>query len=734
MKKLSLILLGLLPACWMASQAPGQLTKLSAIVNFDGMPDEDFWDDIDPLPLVMNLPIYGSEPTQNTEIRVAYDDNYLYGAFRLYEKDASKISRNSYRRDALIANTDWVALIIDSYNDKETALAFLTNPNGLRFDANVFNDGLGELPFNIDWNTFWDVKTTTNEEGWFVEMRIPFTSLQFQSGEEVTMGIIAWRYIARNNESDVFPDIPPDFGDWSTWRPSLSQEFTLKNVQNKRPFYVAPYVRTGFSESSLLNDAETAYPYENDRDLEPGLDVKYGISKSFTLDLTVNTDFAQVEADDQQINLERSALFFPEKRLFFQERAGIFNFNFGSRDQLFYSRRIGLDEDGRPVRMLGGARVVGRAGKWDMGFLNMQTAQSDDLNAENFTVLRARRQVVNQNSDAGFFFGNRMDFDGNFNTSYGLDASIRFSDKNDQLDLRWAQTFDSENSDQLLSLAPTRFWISLVRRQFTGFTYGTSFSRAGEHYDPGIGFQGREDFTRWGQRLTYGWFAPGDSPVQTFNAVYRAQMLWANDQTGRLLTYSPSLSFEIVWKSQWRLTPGIRYNREYLEEELEFTDDVAIPVGGYDFIQPNIMFSTPFTKPFSVMGQASFGSFYDGQRTNISLTPTWAISSNLEISGTYEYNRLNFDSRGELVNLHIARLKALVMFDTKWSINSFIQYNSSDKNFGANIRLRFNPMEGNDLFIVFNDDMNFDRYREWPTLPKHNVRSFIVKYTYTFRL
>ncbi len=736
MKKLDLLIFLCLPSLAIASNSiPTQLTKLASEIIFDGMPDEAAWDEIAPLPLVMNLPVYGNEPTERSEIRIAYDENYLYLSGRLYDSEPDKIADFSYKRDAMAGNTEWFGLILDTYNDKENALAFFTNPNAIRLDVNVFNDGLGDFPLNLDWNTFWDVKTKMNDEGWFAEIRIPFTSLQFQSGEEVTMGVIAWRYIARKNEISVFPDIPPNWGDWSVWRPSQAHEFVLKNLQSKRPFYVAPYIRTGYNENNDLNDAETEYDYGRDQDLEPGLDIKYGLSKNFTLDLTLNTDFAQVEADDQQINLERSALFFPEKRLFFQERAGIFNFSFGSRDFLFYSRRIGLDDDGRPVRMLGGARVVGRAGKWDFGFLNMQTGKSDELNSENFTVLRARKQILNQYSDAGFFFGNRMDFDGNFNTSYGLDASIRFSKKNnDFIDFRWAQTFDSENNDQLFSLAPTRFWISIVRRQFKGFTYATSFSRAGENYDPGIGFQGREDFTRWGHRLSYGWFAPEDSPMQSHNILYRGQALWANDASGRLLTYSPSLTFEMAWKNQWRFNPGIRYNYEYLEEELEFTDDIAVPVGSYDFFQPNINFSSPFSGNLVVMGEISYGSFYDGNRFNIRIEPTLAVSSGLEIGGSYIFNRLSFSERQQEVNLHIARLKALLMFDTKWSINSFIQYNSASKAFGANIRLRFNPAEGNDLFVVFNDDMNFDRFRELPTLPRHNVRSLIVKYTYTFRL
>ena len=450
------------------------LQRLDGAILFDGMPDEAAWEQATTLDFTMHLPTFGESPTEESIVKLIYDDDYLYLSGSLYTSEPGMVLAKSKKRDALVGSTDWFGILIDSYNDRENALAFFTNPNGLRLDVNVFNDAVGASPMNISWNTFWDVKTQITDQGWFVEIRIPFSSLQFQSiDDQVVMGITSWRWIAKKNEMDVYPAISQDWGELSTWKPSNTQRIVLKNVESKKPFYVAPYVLAGRSQHSTLNDENTSYEKYIDPTLEAGLDLKYGITNNLTLDLSVNTDFAQVEADDQQVNLTRFSLFFPEKRLFFQERAGIFEFNFGRQDKLFYSRRIGI-RDNLQVPIYGGARLVGRMGKWDLGLLSMQTAPMEDFNSENYSVLRLRKQVFNENSDAGIIFTNRIDTEGNYNATYGADATIRLW-KQDFLSLRWAQTFASEAESTGDILDPSRFWLSLSRRQFKGFTYAPVF-------------------------------------------------------------------------------------------------------------------------------------------------------------------------------------------------------------------------------------------------------------------
>ena len=435
------------------------IPKITGQIVLDGLSNEPAWEGIESLPMVMHAPTFGIPPTEKTEVLIGYDDDYLYMAGRLYVSDPSFVQSTSKKRDFMGGNCDWFGLILDTFNDNENAVGFFTTPAGLRFDFTVFNDAQGEFPVNISWNTFWDVKTAVTDEGWFVEMRVPFTSLRFQEIDgEIVMGLIVWRWIPKKNEQLIYPAIPPDWGMWSAWKPSLAHEIVLRDIPRRNPLYIAPYVLGGHGRSNELNDEETAYVRQDEAEFELGLDLKYGLTRNLTLDVTVNTDFAQVEADDQMVNLTRFSLFFPEKRLFFQERSSNFEFNLGGPQQLFYSRRIGLHDD-KPVRIYGGLRVVGRLGAWDVGLLNMQTAKTEESCPENFGVLRVRRQVINPNTYIGGIVTSRLGDDGSYNVVYGLDGIFKLFGV-DYLKAHWAQSFQHSLENDPLSFTPTRWSIN----------------------------------------------------------------------------------------------------------------------------------------------------------------------------------------------------------------------------------------------------------------------------------
>ncbi len=707
-----------------------EVYRLSHIL-FDGWVTDDEWRDIPVFDLKMQLPNLNSTPTEISEIRLGYDDEYVYLSGRLYDSDISNMMANTKKRDALTGSTQWFGMVLDSYNDNENALAFFTTPTGLRWDLAISNDAIGTNPVNISWNAFWDVKVQKNDKAWFVEMRVPFSSLGFEEKEgEVTMGIATWRYIARKNEMDMFPLIPPEFGDWSPFRPSLFQDIKFRGIKRQSPLYITPYVLGGFSRVNELSGDETGYESDNTVIRQIGGDIKIGLSRNWTLDLSVNTDFAQVEADDQQVNLTRFSLFFPEKRLFFQERAGVFNFNFGRRDNLFYSRRIGIN-DGDLQSIIGGARVVGRSGSWDIGFISMQTANEVDFKGENLTVFRAKRDVINDRSDLGIMFTNRMDFDGGYNSNYGLDFTWETME-DWYLSLRLAQTFDSDIDNALFDPASSKYWISFSSRNNRGFGLGSSLSRSGADFIPGMGFEQRDDYTRIGNRLTYNWYLDNSSKIFSHGFQSGGTAHWSNT-TGKLESLGWRLGWDLQLRNTWRFEVRVRPQIENLVEDFELTDDVVIPVGDYKFVSYNAEFATPQTNRLWAQVEAEVGNFYDGRRSSISITPTFNVSSTLELSGAYEYNRASFEQRDQVLDLHLIRLKSLIMFDTKLSLAALVQYNNQSKSFQGNVRFRYNPSEGNDLFIVYNDDLNTDRFRETPTLPTTNQRSIQFKYSYTFR-
>ncbi len=717
-----------------ADRSPVQILRLKGPVTLDGLSDEEAWEGAQQFPMVMLIPTFGIPPTEKTEVFLGFDDDYLYVAGRLYDSEPDKICCPSKKRDYFEANTDWFGIVVDTFNDKENAVGFMTTPTGLRWDGNIINDAEmrnpNQLPVNISWNTFWDVKAVRNDEGWFAEMRIPFSSLRFQTQDnKVVMGLIIWRWVARKNEFNVFPPIDPKYGMMGGWKPSQAHEIFMEGVRSKKPVYITPYALGGYGQSYDLNDDETAYIHSNDPVHELGLDVKLGLTSNLTLDLTVNTDFAQVEADDLQVNLTRFSLFFPEKRLFFLERPGIFDFSFGGYDQLFYSRRIGLYEE-QKVRIYGGARLVGRVGGWDVGFLDMQTAPVEDLSTENFGVFRLRRRVFNPFSYLGGMVTSRLGKDGAYNVAYGFDGTFRLKGEHYLL-FNWAQTFTDGLSNRLAKLESARFRIGWERRTIEGLGFRLSYSRAGEDYDPGMGFQMREDFTEFGHRVLYGWLPGEKSFLQSHNVFLSGFLVLRNvDNTLESAEFGPGWEFST--KSGIYGNVAFLGYRESLREPFELSDDIEIPVGEYSFYGVRGMLMTPQGRTLSSTFMLDAGSFYDGKRVTASAMPIWAISRDLMFSGLYQFNRVTFPTRDETWTAHILRARILATLSLKLSVSTFVQYNSADDTVVANLRVRFNPREGNDLYIVFNEDFNTDRRKEIPFLPPYGSRALMVKYSYTF--
>ena len=729
------------------------ISRLSQQIKFDGIPDEEAWKEITPVPFVMYSPVFGKEPSEDTDVRITYDDQYLYAGGRFNYKDPSLMRSSSLKRDYKGMGSDWFGIFLDTYNDKENSMMFFTTPDGLRFDAGIQKDAVlprpDQEPMNLSWNTFWDVLTHKDSLGWSAELRIPLSSLRFQEfNGEVRMGLTVERWIPAKNEVDIFPSIPPNWGPTSVMKPSQAQEIVFNDIKPDKPLYIAPYGLTGYEGRYYLNGEETAYDKSNKPTIEAGLDLKYGISKTLVMDVTVNTDFAQVEADDQQFNLTRYSLYFPEKRMFFLERASVFDFSLGGNSNLFYSRRIGLyeDPDGieepEPVRIYGGARVTGRIRNWDVGFLDMQTApllkkrvdhpSVSLLPSENFGVLRFRRQVFNENSYVGTMFTSRLGADGNYNFVYGLDGIFRvFGD--DYFNLRWTQTYEDNVSNTSLG-ENSLLMATWERRSTKGFGYELGYTQSGIHFNPGIGFEMMDDYSIIRGALRYGWISPESSKLYTHGPQMRI-MYRRFIQDGSFMSLTNFTGWEFQTKSQWQGKLNLVYSDERLTDSLEISpDELYIRPGRYRYLSFRAMVATPMSRPFYVISLTEIGRYYDGNRVSVRLEPTWNMSKHFELGGTYNFDQVNVASRNVSMTNHIIGVKALYMLNTKFSVNAFIQYNTALNGIITNLRIRYNPKEGNDLYLVFNEDRNTDLYRELPNLPLYNTRAVMLKYTYTFNL
>ncbi|MFB6248813.1 MAG: DUF5916 domain-containing protein [Salinibacter sp.] len=729
-----LLVLGVAPPP-AAAQAPMRLPRLDGPITLDGRSTEPAWQAVEPLPLTMYQPTHEGGIRERTEIRIAYDDEYLYVSGRLYDSNPDGIRANSLYRDRY-SGDDTFAVILDTFNDDENALWFFTTPTGVRFDLAVSNDGEGgfEQAVNPNWDTFWSVETARTDEGWFAELRIPLSSLGFQSdGDRVTMGLGTYRYIARRNERYVFPNIPPN------WRlgfakPSQMRTVALRNVETERPVYVTPYVLGGIDRQARLTADETGYRQTRDITREIGGDLRYDVTNNLTLDLTANTDFAQVEADPQRVNLTRFSLFFPEKRRFFQERASTFAFSTGGNDRLFNSRRIGL-VDGTPVRIYGGARLVGRVGDWDVGVLNMQTAAAENrgVPSENFGVARVRRRVFNPTSYAGGIVTTRVGTDGSYNVGYGLDGVFRLVG-DEYLTVKGAQTIDRAlvRADGFDPGASTLGLVRWERRRTDGLHYQGTVTRAGADYRPDVGFITRRNFTEVNGRVAYGWFPPNASSVRKVTPEASGAVALRNDD-GSVQSARVEHEWGIEFNDGRTLEADAEVRVEDLRRPLSFPEATTVPAGRYTFGSVGVRHRAPEGQLLRTEASTSVGSFFDGWRWQGEVRPTWNPSPHLELGGTYQVNLVRFPDRDRRFVAHVARARVRVALNKQVSTNAFLQYNSAASVATADVRFRYNFGQGNDLWIVYNERLNRDRRRASPTLPRTDARSILLKYTYTFR-
>ena len=701
------------------------LPRLVAPIVLDGQMDDEGWKGVPVLPVTMHLPVFRGTPTQKTELRVAYDDEHMYFGGWFYDTDPSGIRINSLYRDRF-ANDDTLAIYVDAFNDNENAKWFGITPAGMRFDVLVSEDGNSS---NSNWDGFWDARASVTPDGWFVEVRIPFSTLGFLSHSagsgqasdvgEAVMGLTVTRLISRLGERVTFPDIDPAF---SFRRPSLAQDVSVSGIRSRRPVYVTPFALAG-SERRGQEDRQTP--------TEVGLDVKVPITGKLNLDVTVNTDFAQVEADDQQVALDRFPLFYPERRRFFQENSGLFEFVGAGGTRLFHSRRIGLAADQTPVPILAGARLVGRAGAWDVGALSVVTDTHSDAPREHFGVLRLRRAVLNPFSNAGLFVTS-VAGGGAHNLAVGADSSLRVHGDN-YLTLKWASTFDDQMPDDTSATTRSLFHSQWERRTGRGLGYTLQYSRVGRDFQPDLGFLPRRDVTSMNAIGNYYIFT---DKHRFFRRIYPGALAFSTFRNSDGVLESGTYAFWVQWDTKaggggW-VEP--KWFREDVKAPFRIGGKVDIPVGNYDFADLQLAWTMPGGKRVRTNVDFRAGTYFDGRRTQVILTPTWNASKHLEVGGTYQFTALRFPVRNQQVDIHLAGLRIGTALNVRLSGTSLLQYNSTTERLDLNLRFRYNVREGTDLWFVYNEGVDTAERPDFvgQDVPRSLSRAFILKYSRTF--
>ncbi len=714
------------------AQTPVPVSRLTSAITFDGIPDEEAWDDVPALEMTMYSPVYGNKQTEKATIKITYDNEYFYVSGILRYKSHDLIRAVGKKRDSADPSSDWLGIIIDTFSDKQNAVAFWTNPNGLRSDATVMNDlAYSNADINFSWNTFWDVKTEMGDKEWYAEFRIPFSSLRFQNIKGKTiMGITICQFCSGISEIYTFPPVEPIVNS-AYWKPSLTASIEFSGLNPKKPVYVTPYATAGIGLANELNGTATDYEMESTPKYDAGVDIKYSITNNLTADITVNTDFAQVEADDQKINLSKYSLYFPEKRSFFQEKSDIFSFSFLGDNNLFYSRRIGIYNDS-PARIYGGMRMTGRINKWDLGILDMQTASIDGNPGENFGVLRTKRTVFNPNSYAGAMLTSRIGMGGSYNMAYGLDGQFRVIG-DDYLTVKWAQTFENDSPNRFLDLAPSRLLVNWEHRNQKGFGYDFVYTWSGENFNPGIGFEELENYHGVRSLVQYGWFPEEKKPILYHKVYLTVANIW-NTVTMDQETLKGSLSWYVEAKKGYYGSAAIYMTQDDITDNLYIAAGQAyIPPGRYRFANMSALFGTSSSHAFSSYFMISAGQYYDGRNFSFSFYPALNIGASLNAGLTYYLDYVSFPSRSMKFTNHIVGLKGTMTLTTKTSLSAYIQYNTAVNKALANIRFRINPREGNDFYLVYDEGLNTRLTRETPNLPLSSGRTILAKYTYTFR-
>ena len=696
----------------------------------DGRLDDSVWARAPVLGQFMqHEPFAGTPATERTDVRILFDKAALYIGVRLYDSDAAGIVHGVVRRDADLTQQDAFLIMLDTYHDRQNGFVFGTTPAGIEHDGQVTKEGEGGFggpsgtgpgpsgqtgTANLNWDGTWRVATSVDSAGWTAEFRIPFETLRYGGGGRQEWGLNFARYIRRKNEEDFWSPVPRQH---SFFR--VSQAGTLAGIE-------PPARRVALFTPSALGSLHRDYvnATSTDASAEFGADAKLGVTPSMTLDLTYNTDFAQVEADEQQINLTRFNLFFPEKRPFFLENAGTFAVGTPESVELFFSRRIGIGADKQPVPLLGGGRLTGKAGGLTVGLLDIQTervreAADTVVPPDNYAVVRVLRELPHR-SRVGLIAASRLDTDStdDYNVTLGADARLGIGDKV-SIDAYAAHTetpgdTGASNAANLSGTYTTRQW-----------ELGLAVRQVDADFNPEVGFLERPTFRFWNFRILrhlrtphLAWFRE-TRPHITFRQY--------DDTDGRPQSRLIHIDSHFLFANgAFFESPGLNFIREAPRAPFEISPGVVLQPGIYDWFEWQMNYNTNLSAPYSVGGKASIGQFYTGHHR--ALQADFTARPNEKLNATVRLNYEDVVLREGGFERVLVGLKLGYAFTPRIYLQSLLQHNNQEHNFSANIRFGWLGPAGTGLFVVYNEG------RETGANSRPLERAFVVKFTRQFHL
>lgn len=636
----------------------------------------------------------GQPATQKTEVFVGFTEKAIYIGVICYDDNPKGIIVADSRRDSDMDDTDSFQVILDSFMDQQNGFVFGTNPAGIEYDGQVTKEGSGSFGsggggFNLNWDTAWAVKAVISDIGWSAEMEIPFKSLRYGAQSDQTWGINFQRNIRRNNEVVYWSPLPRQH---NLYR--LSDAGTLEGLEVpvQRNLKLTPYgLGKKVSGGNLQSDTEYDF----------GFDLKYSLTPGLTLDVTYNTDFAQVEVDELQVNLDRFSLFLPEQRPFFLENAGQFAVGVPKEVEIFFSRRIGIGPDGEQIPIDGGARISGKIGDTtNVGFLHMRSESVEGIAPQNdYTVARVSQELPNRSS-VGAIFVNREGAgsslaadDDDYNRTFAVDGRWGMGDDTTVSGfLARSETPGLSGDDHAMMLRAdynARDWSSMF-----------SYSEVGENFNPEVGFLSRD-----GYRKATGFLMRR----------YRPDNLWGLHELRPHISFREFWDFDDFhetgyvhvdnhweWKSGMELHTGVNFLHEGVKEPFEMVDGKTVQPGVYDDHELSLVFLTNQGAPLSFRLSTRIGGLFGGNRIGLSPQLRYRIGETFTSELSWDYNDIDLPG-SDSFKINLGRLRLTYSFSPKISLQALVQYNDQENVVATNLRFAWQTSADTGLYLVFNE-------------------------------
>jgi hypothetical protein len=689
-------------------------------IKLDGLLDEPSWKQAQVISEFRQRdPREGEPATEKTEIRVVLYQKTLYFGVICTDSNPALIVAKEMRRDGAVEDDDSITMILDTYLDHRNAFYFSFNPNGARKDALIVDESQN---FNVDWNGIWDVKAVVTEDGWQAEVMIPLDTLRFKSEQEL-WGINFRRMIRRKNEEALWQAFRRNAGIFRISEAGLLEG--IPRIEQAHRYEIRPFFSFGVIETPPPGYQPGLSPLVRDHQEKVGFDGKIKLAKNLAADVTVNTDFAQTEVDQAVLNLTRFPVRFPEKRDFFLENAGFFDFLSPSNTQLFFSRRIGISEKGEPVPIDVGGRITGKVGGFDVGFLNVQTRSEGPTPAGNYTAIRPKYGILKKSYVGAILTNAYNSVDGNRNQAYGFDGVFSFSSffgQNISFASSIAQTTtpgrQGDRSAGYIGVSFPNDWAD------AWFNYG--FTQ--KNFNPELGFLLRGSVEQYSARWR---FQP--RPPAPWNKWIRKVYIKPLD----LNVYNSLPSGELESLSQEFRPIGMDFQSgdtfevnivrhfDRLDEDFGIFGDVVIPRGRYWWNNYEVRFDTSSKRRWQLDSTTGWGRYYDGDMKQIKLQGAFKLTSHFSVSGSYATNRADY--HGARFTTHEMSSRLVYAFSNRANLQIFSQWNNESKVANIYIRLHIIPKIGSDIYGVFNQLLDTGA-RQWSNLG----RAVRGKMTYPF--